>query len=131
MIKNLKKLKINLFDYDFVTSVPLHPTKKKMRGYNQATLLALPIANYFKIPFKNDIIYSERDHKSQTTLSFAERQKNIKNSFAAKINLEGKKIILVDDIFTSGATINACSGILKEKGASKILVLVLALAKAQ
>ncbi|MCM8831618.1 MAG: ComF family protein, partial [Candidatus Omnitrophica bacterium] len=93
--------------------------------YNQTEVLAKFLSNYFKIPFKNDIIYEIKNKLSQTTLDFKERQKNVKDIFIVTKNLKGKKIVLVDDIFTTGATLEECSRLLKMHGAEIILGITL------
>jgi ComF family protein len=80
---------------------------------------------HFKIPFKDDIIYQTRYHKSQTRLSKEKRKRNIKGSFDVKKDLKDEKIILVDDVFTTGSTVKECAKVLKEKGAKSITVLTL------
>ena len=125
MIKHLTKLGFRPHYYDCITSVPAHHLKLKERGYNQASLLAKPIANHFKITFRDDIIYETRYRPSQVKLKGSQRKENIKNCFGARNNLEYKNILLVDDIFTTGATVNTCAKILRKQGAENITVLTL------
>lgn len=125
MIEHLTKIGINLFFYDLIISVPIHKLKLKEREYNQTQLLAKYLSNYFKISFKDDIIYEVKNRPSQTSLDAKRRQENIKDSFLVSKNLKGKKIILVDDIFTTGSTLNECSKLLKAQGAEVILGITL------
>ncbi|MCM8831172.1 MAG: double zinc ribbon domain-containing protein, partial [Candidatus Omnitrophica bacterium] len=74
MINHLVKIGIDFKMYDFITAVPIHRIKLKEREYNQTEVLAKFLSNYFKIPFKNDIIYEIKNKLSQTTLDFKERQ---------------------------------------------------------
>ncbi|UCD15534.1 MAG: ComF family protein [Candidatus Omnitrophota bacterium] len=111
--------------YDFITAVPMHPVKLKMRGYNQSMLLAHALANYFKKPLKNGIIYQTKLRASQTRLKKEERAKNTNEMFTAEGDLTAKRIIVVDDMFTTGATAQGCSRALREKGAEYILVITL------
>ncbi|MBU1122213.1 MAG: phosphoribosyltransferase family protein [Candidatus Omnitrophota bacterium] len=116
-------------DYDFITAVPMHPAKLKERGYNQSALLAHALANYFKKPLKNGIIYETKLRDSQTKLKKEERIKNTTAMFWAKENLTAKKIIVVDDMFTTGSTAQSCCQALKEKGAARITVITLSKAQ--
>ncbi|MFH1771855.1 MAG: ComF family protein [Candidatus Omnitrophota bacterium] len=126
IIESLKKESGLLGKYDFITSVPMHPFKHTQRGYNQAELLAKEIGKSFKMPYENDIIVEHSFKHSQATLKGTQRRDNVKNAFSAKSSVKGKKIIIVDDIFTTGATIKACACALSEKGTLDILAVTLA-----
>jgi ComF family protein len=126
MVKQLKITKFKSQDYDFIVPVPLHPYKMKIRGYNQAELLAKQVAKYFQLPLKNDIIHSKYTRNSQTKLSSKKRQENVKGKFIVKENFTNKNILLIDDVFTTGATVSTCCQSLGEKGINKIFVLTLA-----
>ena len=126
MIEHLLKIDFDPKKYDIATCVPMHYLKRKERGYNQAELLAKTIANHFKITFRDDIIYQTRYRKPQATLKEKDRKKNIENCFLAKETAKGKNILLIDDIFTTGSTIKACSRALKNEGAGDITVVTLA-----
>ncbi|UCC94438.1 MAG: ComF family protein [Candidatus Omnitrophota bacterium] len=123
MVSHLHTLGIDLSHYCMITSVPMHPSKYKARGYNQAHLLGKKLANYFKIPFRDDIIYGIKNKPSQVSLQGKEREMNVKDAFMVKDTLEGKKIVLVDDIFTTGATLQQCSSLLRKNGASQIFAI--------
>ena len=123
VVNHLKKMGFNPNKYKLIIPVPLHKDKLKTRGYNQAGLLSKLLSNYFKIPFKDDIIDNTNIRPSQTKLPKQKRKKNVEGIFVVKKELDGKEIILVDDIFTTGSTVNACSRALKEKGAGSITVI--------
>lgn len=125
MIKYLSKIGFNPSRYHLITPVPLHKDKLKIRGYNQAGLLAKLLSNYFKIPFRDDIIGNTNIRPSQTKLQKEKREKNVEGVFVVEENLRNKRIILVDDIFTTGSTVNACSKALGERGAENITVITL------
>ncbi len=126
IIKQLKTIKFNALYYDFIVPVPLHPYKIKLRGYNQAELIAFYIAKYFQLPLKNDIIISKYIKNSQTKFSSRKRKENVRGKFITKKDLSNTNIILIDDVFTTGSTISACWRSLKEKGANKIYAITLA-----
>jgi ComF family protein len=118
MIAKIEKLNWSL---DLITSVPLGLVRFKERGYNQATLLARPIALFLKVPFSSQALTRIRETKTQVGLSVYERMENMSGAFQAKSKLvEGKSILVVDDVATSGATLNACAKALLDGGASKV-----------
>ncbi len=118
MINSLGKLNWSL---DIVTSVPLGLVRFRERGYNQATLLARPIALYMELPFSAKLITRARETQSQVGLSVAERRQNMEGAFRAEKKLvRGKNILVVDDVATSGATLNACSKALLDEGAANV-----------
>jgi ComF family protein len=118
MISSLQKLNWSL---DIITSVPLGLVRFEERGYNQATLLARPIALSQKIPFSQRILSRIRETQTQVGLTIKERQENMEGAFWADSKLaEGNNILVVDDVATSGATLNACAKALLEAGAVKV-----------
>ncbi len=107
---------------DIVTYVPMHPKKERTREYNQAYWIAKELSQIIKIPLVTTLTrikYSENFAK----LSRSDRFKEAENSFVANDNFKKKKILLVDDVFTTGATTESCSKELKKKGALEIYVL--------
>jgi len=126
MAKRLAKTGFSINDYHYITPVPMHRHKLKERGYNQAELLARELSNYFKIPVVNDIIFAAYLTSSQTKLKGKERRENKAGVFIVKEDVSNKNIVVVDDIFTTGATAYSCCQALKKKGADKITVLTLA-----
>jgi competence protein ComFC len=118
MISSILKLNWSL---DLITSVPLGLVRFKERGYNQANLLARPIALFLKIPFTSHALSRIRETRTQVGLSVIERMENMSGAFQAKDQLvKGKTILVVDDVATSGATLNACAKALLEVGASRV-----------
>jgi ComF family protein len=122
--KNCKLLK----QYDLIIPVPMHKKKMKKRGYNQTELVANELEKNLNIPARNDILSKVINTTTQSKLGGKARQSNIQHAFFIKndIEVEDKKIILLDDIYTTGATSEECSRVLKEAGAREVLVLVLA-----
>jgi ComF family protein len=105
--------------------VPLHSTRIRERGFNQSYLLCQALATETAFALENFALKRVRYTSSQTKLSAAERQKNVKNAFVVidKKKVVNKTIVLVDDVITTGATMNACAGELLRHGASEIILL--------
>jgi competence protein ComFC len=116
-----------LEQFDYIVPVPMNKTKKLERGYNQTELLANILSNKILVPVC-DILEKPVEYKIQSSLSKKERITNVKNAFKIKknIDIKGKNIILLDDIFTTGATAFECSKVLKYSNTNKICVLVIA-----
>lgn len=112
---------------DVICYVPMTRKSKRKRGFNQCELIANYIGDKFNIPVSNSIL-KIISTSEQKTLSKDERFKNIKGAFSIKNSNEilNKDIILIDDVITTGATINECIKILKKFGADKITVLTIA-----
>lgn len=110
--------------FDFVTAVPLHRVRQRERGYNQSELLGRRLAEELGIPFELPVI-RRVNTRSQTNLSREARLDNLSGAFALrrKAAVSGKRIILVDDVFTTGATANEVSLVLKAGGAARVAVL--------
>jgi ComF family protein len=108
-----------------VVPVPLHKSRKKERGYNQASLLASYISTELNCRFSADLLIRVRNTKSQSSLDASDRGKNVLDAFDAKdINKSNvKDIVLVDDLVTTGNTAEECIRILKRKGVSTIILL--------
>lgn len=107
----------------FVTEVPLHSRRFTERGYNQSALLAEIIAHRINVPYLPNVLIRHKKTKIQNRLSPVERRLNVKNAFSAGRNAEkikGKSVIVVDDILTSGNTVNSCAGVLKKIGAEEV-----------
>jgi competence protein ComFC len=117
---------------DLVVPVPLGFVRQAERGYNQASLLAYPLALATSIPFRSKALRKIRETSSQVGLSFQERRANVKDAFCADRKMvDGKKVLLIDDVCTSGATLEACSIALRKEGAVDIYALTLARARLQ
>lgn len=96
-----------------IVPVPVHPRKKRSRGYNQAAVLATEIGKRLDIPVYVDYLVRDLDTNPQKELNDKERMKNLKKAFKIGQNrIKLRKILLVDDIYTSGATIEACTEVL-------------------
>ncbi|GAK55649.1 phosphoribosyltransferase [Candidatus Vecturithrix granuli] len=119
---------LNLSDYDFFLPVPLHKTHQKHRGYNQAAILATYLARHYHVPLLLNNLVRIREIKAQSQVKGRQARKdNVKNAFRVREPqmIDKRRVILVDDVFTTGATVNECSKMLKQAGASVVLVLTL------
>lgn len=127
IIKN-KKIYRFLKLYDIIISVPMTETKKKIRGYNQSELIAKELAKSLGLIFAKDILVKVKETQTQSTLSKTQRKNNIKGAFQVldKTKIENKKVVLIDDIYTTGNTVNECSRMLKKAGAKQIVVVTIA-----
>jgi competence protein ComFC len=112
---------------DLVVPVPLGVARLAERGYNQASLLARPLAQRVGLYYRTDALRKMRDTPSQVGLTFDERQVNVAGSFEATPKyIVGKTVLVVDDVSTSGATLNACAEALLSSGAAAVYAITLA-----
>ena len=121
--------------YDYIISVPIHIKRTKQRGYNQSKLIAKEIAtkcsNIENFPmFIDDVLIKNKNIVAQSSLDDKlDRIRNIKNAFNLgknRDNIKEKNILIIDDVFTTGATVNECAKVLKENGVSKVGVFTIA-----
>ena len=128
VILKSKKLNEMFKNYDIMIPVPMEKNKEQIRGYNQTKLITDIIYKLNKINVFNNILIKTKKTQTQSTLSLEKRYQNIENAFEVKNEqlIKNKKIIIFDDIYTTGATINECIEILKKAKVKKIFVLILA-----
>jgi len=108
-------------DFVFVP-VPLSQKRKKWRGFNQAEEIAKELSLYYNIPLANNVLLKIKDNFSQTDLSGKEREENVRGIFKCISSeaIKNKKILLVDDVFTTGSTMEECALTLKQAGAKEV-----------
>jgi len=115
-------------DVDVLVPVPLHRKRLRERGYNQARLLAQELGKLINIPVVDDVLVRLRHTPPQArTATIVERTHNITDAFACRDNsLRGRRVLLIDDVATSGTTLDACAAMLKDNGAASVWGLVMA-----
>ena len=107
---------------DLIIPVPMYHKQRIQRGYNQAELLADCLAKLMRIPCVTNILIKIKETLPQSGLDRTQREKNLTNKFIATKKLKDKTVLLVDDIFTTGTTVNECSKALKKSNVKKIYV---------
>lgn len=120
-------LRKNHWKIDLVTAVPLDNTRQRERGFNQSLYLARPLALEAKLPIIPAAIKRIKITKSQVGLSLEERRVNVADAFLADRRLvDGKSILIIDDVVTTGSTINSCAEAFLKSGSAKVYSLTLA-----
>jgi len=111
-----------LTNNSLIIPIPLFPKKEKTRGFNQSLLIAKEISSYLQMPVSTDNLLRIKDTSSQVKLSKAERWQNMANAFVTKNPeiIRNKTFFLIDDVFTTGATMEQCASSLKKAGAKSV-----------
>ena len=129
MVNYLERVKkqIDLSDLILIPA-PLHRIKFNQRGYNQSELIAAGLAKYLNAESANDCLFKIKSTKDQASLKEGKRLENLKNSFLCikPWLITGKRVLLIDDVYTTGTTMNECAKVLKEAGAREIVGLAIA-----
>jgi len=121
-------LKDVLSEFDIIVPVPLHPTRERERTYNQSRLIASAIKKQVPRLKLSQILIRKKYTKPQAGLDSKERQDNVRDVFIfrKREDLAGKKVVIVDDVVTTGATINNCAKVIKENGAAHVCCISIA-----
>lgn len=119
-------LSLDLPETDGIVPVPMTIKRLRERGFNQSLLIARVIAKESKVPLLMDTLLKKKETPPQIGLSAKERLLNLKNAFEVKGNMKGLRLLLVDDVMTTGATVTECSKVLVKAGAEEVIVLTLA-----
>lgn len=112
--------------FDLVIPVPLHPRRLRSRGYNQSELLSRRFAKSRRLEHSASILERIKETSPQTALGRAERAKNVRKAFVASSDVEGREVLLIDDVCTTGATIQECARALLKAGAAEVHAAVVA-----
>ncbi|MCL2310675.1 MAG: double zinc ribbon domain-containing protein [Proteobacteria bacterium] len=113
-----------------IVAMPLSATRQRERGFNQAQELALPVASALELPLLTNMLTRIKEAPKQATLPWRERHKNVRGAFACRSNLSGHRILLIDDVMTTGATAAAAAKTLRQAGAENVFIGVVARASA-
>lgn len=131
--KEYAKIFQKIKEYDILCPVPLYKTKVRERGYNQSEYICTGLNGILNLNQINDLVIRTRHTKSQTNLKYFERLSNVKDAFSInekyKKTLEGKKVLVIDDVVTTGATINEVIKTIREENVSEISALTIASAR--
>lgn len=130
-LKKMQKSFENLKKYDIIITVPLSKQRKKERGYNQSILVAKEISKIIEVPIGSKILYKTKNTIPQSSLNKEEREKNAKGIYKVTNieKIQNKKILLIDDIYTTGNTVNECAYMFIQKGIKRKNIGVLTIAK--
>jgi ComF family protein len=113
-------------EVDVVCHVPLHPRRRRERGYDQAALLGRWVARTLELPYRPDALQRIRATAQQAMLDHVARQANVDGAFRARTKLRGRSVLLIDDVSTTGATLRAAATALRENEVTSITGLVFA-----
>jgi ComF family protein len=124
----LRESRPDMPEIDVLMPVPLHPSRLREREYNQSLLLADELNRDLRLPLVYDNLVRQRATPPQTELSRSERLANLRRCFAVQRpdEVEGKRVLLVDDVMTTGTTINECAKVLRKAGAAEVYAVTLA-----
>ncbi len=121
------KLEKHNIHFDLIVAVPISSKRLKERGYNQSELIAKYLSKFTKTSYQKDVLIKIKNNLRQSELDLNERKENVKDAYSIK-NIDiiiNKRIVLIDDIYTTGATLNECAKVLKLAGAKEIIGLTL------
>jgi len=127
-LAEMVRLEAGLLTADVVVPVPLHRDRERQRGYNQASLISKPLARKLGLPHKAVLLMRTRPRPDKQVLSLEERWESVRGAFATRpgSQVDNKRVLLVDDVMTTGATLDACARALLESGAKSVLGLTVA-----
>jgi ComF family protein len=116
------------FEADVVVPVPLHRQRERERGYNQAALIAKPLAKKLSLPYKSVLLTRIRPRPNKRLLTSEERWESVRGAFATRpgSQVDNLRVLLVDDVMTTGATLDSCARTLRDAGAKSVTALTVA-----
>lgn len=127
-IKNNEKICTQIKKYDIIIPVPISKKRLKKRGYNQSAIVAKDLAKILQIDYKENVLVKIKNNKPQSELGQHERNSNVKGAYQLKnkSQIYQKKILIIDDIFTTGSTTNECAKLLMKNSASSVGIFTIA-----
>ena len=129
-MKKNTKFCVQIKKYDIIIPVPISKKRFKERGYNQSSIIARNIAKSFDLQYIEDALIKNKDNIPQSLLKKEDREDNVKNIYTLNSNridsLKNKKILIVDDIFTTGNTVNECAKVLRKINIKQVGILTIA-----
>ena len=125
MIDFIDRHHVPLQQFDLISPIPLHPVRLRERGYNQSALLSLGLSRHYGILHTENLLSRQKQTPTQTELGAKQRWTNMEGAFRIKnsTDVEGKSVVLIDDLFTTGATVHSAAETLKTAGATRVGVL--------
>jgi len=125
MIDFIDRYSLPLQKFDLITPIPLHPVRLRERGYNQSALLSLCLSRHYGILHTENLLIRQKMTTTQTELGAKQRWTNMEGAFRIKnsTDVEGKSVVLIDDLYTTGATVHSAAQALKTAGAARVCVL--------
>ena len=125
---NNEKIYGFLKKYDIIIPVPISLARRRERGYNQSEIIARKISKMVGIPIETQVLKKEKHNQPQSSLNKKQRKENVKNVYKIQneLKIQRKEILLLDDIYTTGATANECAKMLKQAGGERIGILTIA-----
>jgi ComF family protein len=124
LIKKIRQQQLEL--PELLIPIPLHSSRLRERGYNQALELAKPLAKFFHLKLNYRDLVRTRVTQQQSTIKKNDRASNVKNAFAVRQKISAKHVGLIDDVMTTGHTVNECANVLKKQGVEKVTVFAVA-----
>lgn len=121
--------KVKRWAPEVLIPVPVHPGKLRKRGYNQAEVLALELGKLWNIPVDSQYMKRIKKTKAQKNLDDKERRKNLRQAFAVAGDEDYRRVLIVDDIYTTGSTVDALAKLLKEKGVEEVWFVTVCIGK--
>ena len=127
-LADLVNADLDAFAVDVVVPVPLHRQRERERGYNQAALLSKPLAKKLRLPHKAVLLMRTRGRPDKRILTLEERWESVRGAFATRpgSQVDNLRVLLVDDVLTTGATLDACARALRDAGAKSVMALTVA-----
>jgi ComF family protein len=122
MIEFIDRHQVPVREFDWLTPLPLHPARLRERGYNQSALLSIALSRHYGIAHTENLLVRQKQTRTQTELGAKQRWTNMEGAFRIKNlnDVTDKRVLLIDDLYTTGATLHSAAEVLKNAGASRV-----------